>query len=391
MGLISEYIKRRMSTNDLEQELLRLIKEYNRYRKTFLIVVSASVGKPIPNIALTMDDYYMIFDFLKNISSNSLDFYIETPGGSGEAAEEIVEFIHKKFEDVAFVVSGEAKSAGTIMVLSGDDILMTESGSLGPIDAQIRIGRSVISAFDYMEWVDERREEAEKNKKLNPFDATMIAQISPGELGGTDNALNFAVDLVEEWLPKYKFKNWNITETTNKPVTDEMKVKRAKEIVKDLINHKKWRTHGRSLKIHDLEAIGLKIKTVDDDTKLADLVYRIQIVIKLLYNTSNIYKVFATENDKIFAFAAPAGIPPPAIQPKDAEVVNIDIPCPKCSRIHKLYAKFKSDPKIDDDFKKKGFIKLPLDNKLKCSCGFEIDISGVRNQIETQIGKKILD
>lgn len=391
MGLISEYIKRRMSTNDLEQELLRLIKEYNRYRKTFLIVVSASLGKPIPNITLTMDDYYMIFDFLKNISSNRLDFYIETPGGSGEAAEEIVEFIHKKFEDVAFVVSGEAKSAGTIMVLSGDDILMTESGSLGPIDAQIRIGRSVISAFDYMEWVDERREEAEKNKKLNPFDATMIAQISPGELGGTDNALNFAVDLVEEWLPKYKFKNWNITETTNKPVTDEMKVKRAKEIVKDLINHKKWRTHGRSLKIHDLEAIGLKIKRVDDDTKLADLVYRIQIVIKLLYNTSNIYKVFATENDKIFAFAAPAGIPPPAIQPKDAEVVNLDIPCPKCGKIHKLYAKFKSDPKIDDDFKKKGFIKLPLDNKLKCSCGFEIDISGVRNQVETQIGKKILD
>ena len=47
------------------------------------------------------------------------------------------------------------------------------------------------------------------------------------------------------------------------------------------------------------------------------------------------------------------------------------MPCPKCGKIHKLYAKFKSDPKIDDDFKKKGFIKLPVDNKLKCSCGFE--------------------
>ena len=34
---------------------------------------------------------------------------------------------------------------------------MTETGSLGPIDAQMRIGRSVISAYDYMEWVEEKK------------------------------------------------------------------------------------------------------------------------------------------------------------------------------------------------------------------------------------------
>lgn len=288
------------------------------------------------------------------------------------------------------MISGEAKSAGTIMTLSGDEILMTESGSLGPIDAQIRIGRSIVSAFDYMEWVNEKRQEAEKNRKLNPFDATMVAQISPGELNGVDNALNFAADLVEEWIPKHKFKNWDITETNKHQVTSEMKTKRAKEIVKELVNHKKWRSHGRSLKIHDLENIGLKITRIDDNPKLADLVYRIQTVIKLLYNTSNIYKIYATENEKIFAFAGAISTAR-NIQPKDVDVVGLDLSCPKCGRLYKLYAKFKAEEKIDEDFQKKGFKKLPANNKLKCDCGFEIDTSGIWNDIETQTGKKIVE
>lgn len=60
------------------------------------------------------------------------------------------------------MIAGEAKSAGTILVLSGDNIFMTDTGSLGPIDAQVRIGRSVVSAHDYKEWIDLKREEALK-------------------------------------------------------------------------------------------------------------------------------------------------------------------------------------------------------------------------------------
>ena len=139
-----------------------------------------------------------------------------------------------------------------------------------------------------------------------------------------------------------------------------------------------------------METIGLKITKIDDDAKLSDLVYRIQTVIKLLYNTTNIYKIYATEGEKLFAFAVQGGMPQP-IQPKDADVVGFDVPCPKCGKVHKLYAKFKDDKKIDEDFQKQGVTKLPEDNKLKCNCNFEIDVSGLRNQIETQSGKKIVD
>jgi len=390
MGLMSEYINKRMSGNQLEEELLKYIGLYNKIKDTYLIVYSSSFNKQVPGNILLMDDYYTIFDMLRNIDSNNLDFYIETPGGSGEAAEEIVRFIRSKFDNISFVVSGEAKSAGTIIVLSGNEILMTKSGSLGPIDAQVRIGRSVISAYDYCEWITNKRKEAEKMGGLNPFDATMIAQISPGELSGVSHSLEFAQDLVVGWLEKYKFKNWDVTETQGKKVTKEMREHRAKEIAKCLINHGKWRSHGRSLKIDDLERIGLKITKVDDNPELSDVVYRIQTIIRLLFSSTSSYKIFATTDEKIFVNAAPAG-ERRKIPPGDLKGVEVETKCQKCGKVHNIYAKFVHDDKIEEELKTKKVKSFPSNNKLICDCGYEIDLSGIKNEIETQVGKKIID
>ncbi len=83
------------------------------------------------------------------------------------------------------------------MVLAGDELMMTETGSVGSIDGQVPIGRSLVPAYDYKEWIDTKRAEAHKTRRLNPVDATMVAQISPGELIGAENALNYARDPVK--------------------------------------------------------------------------------------------------------------------------------------------------------------------------------------------------
>ncbi len=393
MGLMNEYIERRLSATDLQSELQKLISNYNKLRDTYTIVYSTAIGKPIPipDLSLTQDDYYIIHDLLNEVDSSSLDFYIETPGGSAEAAEEIVECLHNKFEKVSFIVTGEAKSAGTIMVLSGDDIIMTQTGSLGPIDAQVRIGRSIVSAFDYIEWTDNKREEAGKTGRLNAFDATMIAQISPGELSGVYNALKYAEDLVVEWLVKYKFKNWTVTETRKIPVTEDMKARRAREIVNELINHAKWRTHGRSIKAVDLDTMGLKVTRGESNPELNEVIFRIQTVCRLLFSSSDVYKIFATEKNRVVKRAFPVSVTQQKI-PTGAipEVAELETKCPQCGKVHKLYAKFVDNPRIDKDFQKKGCIAFPKDNKLKCDCGYEIDLGGVRNDIESKVGKKLV-
>ena len=389
MGFMNEYINKKLGMNELENELIRLIKIYNKLRGVYLVVYAGATGKQIPDIPLNMDDYYTIYDMLRSVESKKLDFYIETPGGSGEAAEEIGRFIRDKFENIVFVISGESKSAGTILALSGDEILMTRSGSLGPIDAQIRIGRTVGSAYDYMEWINEKKAEAQKNKMLNPFDATMVAQISPSELMGVYNSLEFAKDIVKEWLSKYKFKNWNITETRRIPVTNEMKRNKAEEIAKELTNHGRWRSHGRSLKIDDLESIGLRIRRLDEDEKLAEIVYRIQTIIRLIFSSGKNYKIIATENDRLFKQAISAGMTQPHTR-KEIDLLEIDVQCQKCGRSHKIYAKFIDKAQIDIDYKKKGISPFPKDNKLICGCGFEMDLSGIQRDIESKTGKKII-
>jgi hypothetical protein len=389
MSLLNEYIQKKMSSADLEKELLNLIRKYNEYRGTYLFVYTAAINKRIPDIILQQEDYYVIADFLRDKKLERLDFYIETPGGSAEAAEEIVRCLRERCSSISFIVSGEAKSAGTIMILSGDEILMTETGSLGPIDAQMRIGRSTISAHDYVEWVEEKHKEAEEKGILNPFDATMIAQITPGELRGVYQSLKFAEDLVKEWLPKYKFKNWNETETEKIPVTPEMKVKRAEEIAQKLTNRTIWRSHGRSIKIEDLESIGLKIIRINENPELKDIVYRIQMICKLLFETTTTYKIFATQDFKIFRHATP--IQPGSVSSiKKAEVAEFEVVCPKCGKKYLMYAKFVDTPKIDKDFTTKGIKPFPKDGKVNCDCGFTIDISGLRNQLELQVGKKII-
>ena len=390
LGIMSEYIKRRMSVIDLQKELNKLIKKYNELQGTYLIIYAGAIGKPVPDIPLNIVDYYYIIDILKNVNSKKLDFYIETPGGSAEAVEEIVTFIRSNFENITFIVSGQAKSAGTILVLSGDEIMMTQSGSLGPIDAQVKIGRSIISARDYIEWIDERREEAETNRRLNPLDATMVAQISPGEFNFVLHALKFAEDLVVKWLPKYKFKDWKTTETRKLEVTEKMKEERAKDIAGKLMDRTKWRVHGRSIKIADLERIGLKITRIDDDPHISDIVYRIQSLIHLLFLNTTSYKIFMTAEDKLFKKAV-LRQQPVRIPKKRPDVAEGGLICPKCGNQHKLYVKFSPNPKLDKDFQKRGAKKLPKDNKLVCDCGFEIDVSGLRNEIEAQVGRKIVD
>jgi hypothetical protein len=389
---MQEYIHK--SSNEIENELIELIKKYNDKTGEYLFVFASSTTKQVPDNILNMDDYHSIYFVLKDITKENLSVYIETLGGSGEASEEIARFLHSKFENVNFIVSGEAKSAGTILVLSGNEIYMTNSGSLGPIDAQIQIqaGRSYISAFDYMEWVDNTRDLAGKTGTLNPFDALMVAQINPGELKLVHHNLEFAKDRVKEWLPKYKFKNWTKTEHGGKVVDDDYKKKRAKQIADALTNHGKWRSHGRSLKIDDLEGIGLKINKIDDDSVLADIIYRIQVICRILFTTTNSYKIYATKDEKLFRNVITANAPSVDLpgNKEEMKVAEFELTCGKCQEKHKLYAKFVDDPKIDEDFKNKGVQPYPKNNKLMCSCGFEIDLSGMRNDLEHQVGKKFV-
>jgi hypothetical protein len=400
-SIISEYASKRMGPHDLRQELKKLITAYNKHTGRVLFVYAADTNKSRVqgvNISLVQDDFYTIQDILREATFKDIDVYLETPGGSGEAAEEIARFLRGKFDTVDFVIAAESKSAGTILALSGDRIHMTSTGSLGPIDAQVRIGRSVVSAHDYIEWIEQKRTEAEKAGKLNPFDAVMVAQISPGELSGVVNSLEFAKDLVKDWLEKHKFKNWEKTETRKLEVTPEMRKRRAEEVAGILCDHTTWRTHGRSLKISDLKE-NLQIESIDADKALADIVYRIRTIVRMLFDSSTIYKLYFMadfEMAKTYAPGPATGLPitPPPTRKgsKTVDAVEFNVKCPKCNKIHKVLGVMDIP---GSEAAKHGVPLNPRvtrDEVLMCDspdCNFAIDLKPVKSQLELQSKRRI--
>ena len=130
---------------------------------------------------------------------------------------------------------------------------------------------------------------------------------------------------------------------------------------------------------------------MDENPDLSNIIYRIQTILRLHFSSTSTYKMFATQNEKILKNATQKSIIKTDIPGREkADAVALEINCNKCGKKYNIYAKLKQDVKIDEDFKKKGLIPFPKDNKLKCDCGVEIDLTGIRNDLESQIGKKII-
>src|SRR5690242_5363287 len=104
-SILKEYIGKKLGVLDFQNELQRLIGAYNKHTGRYLFVYAADLNKGRArgvDVSLVQDDFYTVQDILRESDKKKIDFYIETPGGSGEAAEEIAKFLHKKFEEVNF-------------------------------------------------------------------------------------------------------------------------------------------------------------------------------------------------------------------------------------------------------------------------------------------------
>ncbi len=62
-----------------------------------------------------------------------------------------------------------------------------------------------------------------------------------------EQARDLSLSLLREWLVKYKFKDWTVTETKKKRVSDAMKIRRANEVARKLNDVRLWNSHGMEL------------------------------------------------------------------------------------------------------------------------------------------------
>lgn len=392
MSYIHEYLDRMqkegLSIIDLQQELSKQLGAINQEWDCYSFIFASAMNKHVPGAGLNSDDFQVIYDMLKDVNHRRILMILQTSGGCGQTAERIAKYLHNKFEEVHFLIAGEALSAGTILALSGHEILMTENGSLGPIDAQMNIGRSWVSAHDYITWMENLVQQVNTNGGVHPVDATILAQITPGELQGVNTALNFAIDRVEEWLARYKFRDWTITADRGVAVDEDFRKQRAHEIAKELTNQQRWRSHGTRLSIEDLERLKLKVIKVEEHKSISEPVARIHALLWVIFGTSSVFKTYADVEKRINRQAV-QGDPQP--HPRNAEMLQMIVKCPACAKDHMIFLRLKDTAATRAALAENLQNLFPKDNKLTCPCGFVIDLTGHRAHIENESGNKIIE
>jgi len=383
MGLFTEYLDAHLSFPDLSKERKRQLQRIADIRGRQVLVYAADLNAERSPTDIRFDDLQSVADQLTNLSGDKLDLVLETPGGSGEVAEDIVDLIRENFREFAVIIPGWAKSAGTLVAMGGDDILMGPSSAVGPIDAQLSWQGKRFSAGELLDGIEAIKKEAGEN--LNLAYIPILQGISPGELQRAQNALSFAKNLVSHWLETYKFKDWTVHSSSGDPVTEEERHQRADAVAEKLCAHDYWLTHARSIKIASLREMGLKVEDYSEDADLYDAITRYYNLLRMTFSPG-LYKLFETPSSQIYKFSGEAGQQQMVLSPANAEMVEAEVECPSCGEKNKVQANLgKAQPL------KAGNAAFPSGNKLKCrNCKTEIDLTGLRRDVEAMTKKPIV-
>jgi len=205
-----------------------------------------------------------------------LTVILETDGGYIETVERIVSVFRRHYQEVDFIIPNFAYSAGTVLALSGDNIYMDYYSVLGPIDPQFKTesgetvpGMGYIAQYkDLLEKINSVPEDQTSTVKAEL--AFLLKRFDPAKLFNIEQAIEHSRDLIREWLPKYKFKDWKKTANKGAKVDAKYKRERADKIAEMLGDAAHWHSHGRGISMKELlsDKIGLLIKDFGADPKL---------------------------------------------------------------------------------------------------------------------------
>lgn len=192
--------------------------------------------------------------------TKGLDLILHTPGGSIASTEAIVRYLHLMFgKDIRVVVPQIAMSAGTMIACSSREILMGKQSSLGPIDPQL-------NGIPAQGVIDEFRlalEEYKKDPNSIAIWQQILQQYRPTFLGQCKNAIAWTKEFVTDQLKTVMFD------------ADPEAQAKADRIVAALSDTDTHKAHARHISGLTCTEMGLKIKMIEDDNTLQDLILTI--------------------------------------------------------------------------------------------------------------------
>ncbi len=284
------------SWNDILREIQETQSQYDYIRRKYLkelsdytqrnviTYYSAWLSKTnVNNLDINDSDMTGFMNCIHGMDcSKGLDLILHTPGGSPAAAEAIVCYLRKKFNnDIRVIVPQLALSAGTMIACSAKEIVMGKQSSLGPIDPQF----NGIPAYNIMTEFEEAKKDLLENPANAQYWAIKLQQYPAAFMKTAIDAIDLSGKLVEEWLGTCMFDK-NKDQTT------------INGIVSALNQHNDSKIHGRHLNADFCKGIGLKICMMEDDNLFQDKILSLHHAYMITLNATPALKLIENQNMK---------------------------------------------------------------------------------------------
>lgn len=220
--------------------------------------------------------------------SKGLDLILHTPGGSIAAAESIVYYLKQKFNnDIRAIVPQMAMSAGTMIACSCKSIYMGHQSCIGPFDPHVRGNISAFSVFDEFRRAIDM---IEKEPHSIPLWQSMLQKYPPAFLEECENAIEFAKQLVPQWLRAGMFSALEKGEQEN----------RIERIMSALNNPKETKEHGRHIHYTQARDMGLIVNLLEDEQVLQERVLTVHHAFMATLLSTSTSKIIENNNGNGF-------------------------------------------------------------------------------------------
>lgn len=200
--------------------------------------------------------------------SKGLDLILHTPGGDIAATESIIDYLHSIFNgDIRAIIPQMAMSAGSMIALSCNSIVMGKQSCLGPIDPQlggVACG-AVIGEFE------KAKNEIRSFPASIPLWQVIISKYTPTFLISCQKALDWSETLADKWI---------------KEPNPDKKLK----IIKAFTDHEDSKTHSRHFSKDKCKELGLNIEDMESDQELQDLILSLHHCYMIMLDITAIVK-----------------------------------------------------------------------------------------------------
>jgi hypothetical protein len=115
-------------TNEVQRAFCHTILDLSEKHQADIILFDADIEKPQDKL---------LFECCNQPAYENVLLFLTTAGGNPDVAYRIARYLQEKYRKFTVYVDTYCKSAGTLITLGADEVIMSDRAELGPLDVQL--------------------------------------------------------------------------------------------------------------------------------------------------------------------------------------------------------------------------------------------------------------